>query len=89
MHFNTDFISNFTKGIKYLGNNLETTFTQNVDKFGEKTLDKFQHSMEDDEETKQNKTVGSLDNPCSNSSGSLVVRSLTWEIVNDKSSSYT
>ena len=89
MHFNTYFISNFTKGIKYLGNNLETTFTQNVDKFGEKTLDKFQHSMEDDEETKQNKTVGSLDNPCSNSSGSLVVMSLTWEIVNDKSSSYT
>lgn len=60
-----------------MGNNLETTFTQNADKFGEKTLDKFQHSMEDDEETKQNKTVGSLDNPCSNSSGSLVVRSLT------------
>lgn len=89
MHFNTYFISNFMNGIKYLGNNLETTFTQNVDKFGEKTLDKFQHSMEDDEETKQNKTVGPLDNPCSNSSGSLVVRSPTWEIVNDKASSYT
>ena len=37
-----------------LGKNLETTFTQNADKFEEKTLDKFQHSMEDNEETKQN-----------------------------------
>ena len=54
MYFNTHFISNFTNGIKYLGNNLETTFTQNADEFREKTLDKFQHSMEDNEETKQN-----------------------------------
>ena len=54
MYFNTHFISNFTSGIKYLGQNLETTFTQNADKFEEKTLDKFQHSMEDNEETKQN-----------------------------------
>lgn len=54
MYFNTHFISNFTSGIKYLGKNLETTFTQNADKFEEKTLDKFQHSMEDNEETKQN-----------------------------------
>ena len=52
MYFNTHFISNFTNGIKYLGKNLETTFTQNADKFEEKTLDKFQHSMEDNEETK-------------------------------------
>lgn len=54
MYFNTHFISNFTNGIKYLGKNLETTVTQNADKFEEKTLDKFQHSMEDNEETKQN-----------------------------------
>ena len=54
MYFNTHFISNFTNGIKYLGKTLETTFTQNADKFEEKTLDKFQHSMEDNEETKQN-----------------------------------
>lgn len=54
MYFNTHFISNFTNGIKYLRNNLETTFTQNTDEFGEKTLDKLQHSMEDNEETKQN-----------------------------------
>lgn len=70
-----------------MGNNLEIKFIQNIDKFRERTLDNFQGSMENGEKKNPIKPVGSLDNAYSNTSGSLGITSLTWEVVSNKASS--